>query len=340
MPNVLLVKSIFFFAVLSSCSTVNPLKNYYFSAQPYTGDSSDVEGTRIARNCPRTEVTITRSLYSDARSSGLDLRLLKGVVAGFSPHVNFKKLAKGVKFRLIFNTDDAPVLTAVHFIGVFDEYFLLAHPSGDSQLFEVDSRKNLIPVASGFSSPLDRFSLYKGFGERRHKPKWHIHCALDIPGTDGENVRAVLEAKVIDALNRNNRTGYGTKVILEHSVFIDGRPAKLISTYAHLKFNSITVRKGSYVKSGDVIGKLGNTGFTYSKKGGKGHHLHLETKYPCNRFEGDIPCVSSEPVCEGKKRAFLDLSSYFLGETSSVKIETVSPALTELATSIYKNCQG
>lgn len=62
-----------------------------------------------------------------------------------------------------------------------------------------------------------------------------------------------------------NCNSYGNYVMIDHG---DG----LISLYGHLYQNSITVRKGDYVKQGQVIAKSGSSGNS------TGGHLHFEIR--------------------------------------------------------------
>ena len=69
---------------------------------------------------------------------------------------------------------------------------------------------------------------------------------------------------------RNNCTGfeynsYGNYVLLKH-------PNGMYTMYAHLSYNTVQVRKGQSVKSGQRLGYMGNTGTSY------GGHLHFEVR--------------------------------------------------------------
>lgn len=61
--------------------------------------------------------------------------------------------------------------------------------------------------------------------------------------------------------------GYGNYVAIDHGKASDGKSYKTL--YAHMK--TALVKKGQYVKRGQVIGKVGTTGWS------TGYHLHLET---------------------------------------------------------------
>jgi len=61
------------------------------------------------------------------------------------------------------------------------------------------------------------------------------------------------------------------------------------TAYAHLEYGSIpdSVRVGAWVAIDSVIGRVGNTGYTYPPGGG--HHLHFEVRY-----------VNATGSCSGK----------------------------------------
>ena len=101
-----------------------------------------------------------------------------------------------------------------------------------------------------------------GFGLRqdpfRKRPA--MHSGVDFRGPTGSVVHATAPGKVIKA---GWAGGYGKMVEVRH----DGG---ITSLYAHLSI--ISVRTGQKVKSGDRIGKIGNTGRS------TGPHLHYETR--------------------------------------------------------------
>lgn len=99
------------------------------------------------------------------------------------------------------------------------------------------------------------------FGVRIHpiSKKLTLHEGLDyVPGVD-QNARAVIPG-VVEKVNYST-TGYGNMVVLLH-------PNKIRTIYAHL--DSIQVKEGQRIAEDQVLGKIGNTGFS------TGTHLHYE----------------------------------------------------------------
>ncbi|WP_443713414.1 murein hydrolase activator EnvC family protein [Ruminococcus sp.] len=115
------------------------------------------------------------------------------------------------------------------------------------------------------------YSVSSGVGAR-----WgSYHSGLDIPAAHGTPIHASCSGKVI----RINTTcthdygkesscgcggGYGNYVIIDHG-------NEFITLYGHL--SEVDVEVGDEIKKGDVIGKMGSTGFS------TGDHLHIEIRY-------------------------------------------------------------
>jgi len=98
-------------------------------------------------------------------------------------------------------------------------------------------------------------------GKRSH------HNGTDIVASSPDaHIRSFAAGKVIKA--GYSATGFGNYVVIRHRI---GR-RHFTSLYAHMAKNSVTVRVGSRVVAGSVIGKIGTTGMS------TGVHLHFEIK--------------------------------------------------------------
>lgn len=101
------------------------------------------------------------------------------------------------------------------------------------------------------------------FGYRMH-PIYHkkmFHFGIDMSAPIGRTVYAPADGVVYF---RGVRNGYGKFLILSH-------PFGFSTAYGHL--SKILVRAGQYVRKGDPIAKVGNTGRS------TGPHLHYEVRY-------------------------------------------------------------
>ncbi len=86
------------------------------------------------------------------------------------------------------------------------------------------------------------------------------HSGIDIAAPDGTAVVAALDGRVTKV---TEEPGYGKLVIVDHG-------SGVTTWYAHL--SAITVKERQYVKQGDEIGKVGQTGTA------TGPHLHFEIR--------------------------------------------------------------
>lgn len=134
----------------------------------------------------------------------------------------------------------------------------------------------------------DLTRLASGYGMRMHPILKYrkMHHGMDFTADRGTPIYATGDGKVIKA---SRGTGYGNMVIIDHGF---GYKTK----YAHMsKYNT---RKGRYVKRGDIIGYVGNTGLS------SGPHLHYEVHKndkpinPINFYHGDLTPEEYEIMLE------------------------------------------
>ncbi len=111
-----------------------------------------------------------------------------------------------------------------------------------------------------FRKPLNRMRITSKFTYKRWHPilkKYRPHLGIDIGAKRGTRIYATHKGKVIYA---GWMGGYGKVVKIKHS-------GGYVSLYAHQ--NRIAVKRGQYVKRGQIIGYVGNTGRSTAP------HLHF-----------------------------------------------------------------
>ncbi|PIT92329.1 MAG: hypothetical protein COU08_03305 [Candidatus Harrisonbacteria bacterium CG10_big_fil_rev_8_21_14_0_10_42_17] len=119
----------------------------------------------------------------------------------------------------------------------------------------------LWPVPLATSGGQGRITQH--FGERSNLYRGKPHNGLDIGAPIGTPVIAADDGIVIGVDNNDNswrKYQYGKYVLIEHKT-------NLTTLYAHL--SKQVVSKGDSVKRGDIIGYVGNTGYS------TGPHLHF-----------------------------------------------------------------
>lgn len=124
----------------------------------------------------------------------------------------------------------------------------------------------LIDHYNEFRTPVQA-KVFSKYGPRRRAN----HNGVDLPMKTGEPIFAAFDGKVRYA--KYNTGGFGNLVIVRH-------PNGLETWHAHL--SKMNVKVNDYVKVGQVIGFLGNTGRS------RGPHLHFEVRYCDQSFDPEF----------------------------------------------------
>lgn len=119
---------------------------------------------------------------------------------------------------------------------------------------------------SALRLPLEQNSYWisSEFGKRKNpfSGKMSNHNGIDLAAEEGTPVYAIKDGAAFSCIE--NDPEFGNYIILSHD------QGKLTSVYAHL--SAIRVEKYQYVKKGDIIGYVGQTGLA------TGPHLHFEIR--------------------------------------------------------------
>jgi murein DD-endopeptidase MepM/ murein hydrolase activator NlpD len=108
-----------------------------------------------------------------------------------------------------------------------------------------------------------------------------VHTGIDIDAAEGTPILAAGPGTVVSAdwglftgSEGNENDPYGKAVVIKHDFGYKGET--LYTTYAHM--SEIIAVVGQHVETGDVIGRVGDTGVT------TGPHLHFEVRMGSNTF--------------------------------------------------------
>jgi len=107
-------------------------------------------------------------------------------------------------------------------------------------------------------------SISSDFGSRIHPVYGYKsnHTGIDLPAPYGTAIKSAASGQVIFA---GWSSAYGNYVLIDHG--IDSKKRHIITQYAHC--STMLVVKGDIVVRGDIIGKVGSTGWS------TGNHLHF-----------------------------------------------------------------
>lgn len=111
-------------------------------------------------------------------------------------------------------------------------------------------------------SPLEFSRVSSGFAMRFHPilQQWRAHKGIDYAAPIGTQVKATADGTVEFA---GRQGGYGNVVMVKHQ-------GGFSTSYAHLSSFTRGLKKGARVQQGEVIGRVGQTGWA------TGPHLHYE----------------------------------------------------------------
>ena len=144
----------------------------------------------------------------------------------------------------------------------------------EQELYQYESQLNILIDKSSYpkpkrgilSWPLDTVRITQEFGKTVAAQKLYVsgsHNGVDFGASIGTRVKTVLDGVVVGTGNTDAYKGcysFGKWVMIKH-------PNGLSTIYAHLSV--ISVNQGQELKTGDVVGYSGNTGYS------TGPHLHL-----------------------------------------------------------------
>ena len=114
-------------------------------------------------------------------------------------------------------------------------------------------------------TPVDFRRISSRFGNRFHpvQKKLKRHMGVDYAAKPGTPIRATGDGKIV---LRGNKGGYGKTIIIRHGNVYN-------TLYAHMRNYARGMHPGKYVRQGQIIGYVGQTGTA------TGPHLHYEFRY-------------------------------------------------------------
>lgn len=225
-----------------------------------------------------TELTMANGIVSNSPdasllNAGVPAKIVEQMHAAFDFDRDIvSQLKRGDAFRLIYETKFADGSFVRHgrllamqldHDGKTTELFRFDNDNAGGNFYDADgniSRRTFMRV------PLDVQSVTSEFSPMRRHPVTGVlrpHLGTDFRAPWGALVRAAADGTVDFA---GVGTGYGNYIRIQHGPGIQ-------TLYAHLSSIDPHVKRGTEVKYGEVIGRVGQTGLA------TGPHLHYELKF-------------------------------------------------------------
>jgi len=284
--------------IIHASKTVYPLKNVHIGHKFRRKDSNDtievtyqidatanlslvyeegkqwqafVKPRKLLTRTSVVEGIIHDSLFYDAARAGLEDSLTIKLVDMFAWDIDFSRdLRKGDSFKVMFEEsfDDegkrvGQTILAAEFVNKGYKYTGVRYKNkkGDIEYYS-DEGRNLRKTY--LKSPVKYSRISSRFKTSRKHPVLgynRAHRGVDYAAKSGTPIRAVGDGRVV---YKGWKSGYGRFIEIRH---INGIHS---TAYAHMRQYGKGIRKGSYVKQGQVIGYVGMSGLA------TGPHLHFE----------------------------------------------------------------
>jgi len=237
----------------------SPDKRYIFVITPF-GIKSVVQSIPCHVFLARAEGEITTNLYLSALSHNINPKLILELADIFCWDINFfTDLRPGDKYQFIYEKIYVNGrflcygrILAAKFVNqgrCFEAYYFETHHNNGSY-YDAKGR----PLQKAFlKSPLRYKRISSGFSYHRRHPILGIvrpHLGIDYAAPTGTPVESIADGKIVYI---GWKGGYGKFIKIRHN-------HRYSSTYGHLSRFAKGLKRGSWVKQGQVIGYVGMTG--------------------------------------------------------------------------------
>jgi len=161
----------------------------------------------------------------------------------------------------------------------------------DTLIFLAERKSDMLACIPAIRPIKNMYNVISGFGMRIHPilKTLRRHNGVDITAPHGTPIYATADGVVS---SKQAPSGYGINIMIDHGYSYE-------TLYAHM--SKKTVRPGQKVKRGELIGYVGNTGFSV------GSHLHYEVwkngtpVNPVHYFWSDISPEEYNSILESSK---------------------------------------
>jgi len=268
-----------------------------------------------------TSGTIEHSLFAAAEQAQLNQSTIMELADIFEWELDFSRdIRKGDQFSIVFDRlyregkyiGDGDILAA-EFVRGGKAYRAIRFTTDDgvTRYYSPDGRSKL---RTFLRHPVDVVRITSRFDPNRMHPVLHqirAHRGVDYGSPYGSPIYATADGTIKKAGFQN---AYGNVVTIQHG-------NSITTLYAHMSKIAKSVRAGSRIKQGDVIGYVGKTGRV------TGTHLHYEFR---KNGKHQDPLKVRLPEAAPIDKKYLD-SLRTVSEELIAQMRSVIPEATEMA---------
>jgi len=253
----------------------------------------------------RDVVTVEKTVAGEIQSNlsatieemGISVDLTNKFVDIFAWQVDFQRLQKGDKFKLVYEEEQVEGRTvgikqinAIYFEHFNSPYYAFPFDQGEGkEYYDAEGksmRKALLKYPIEFTRISSRYTLNRFHPVQK---RWKAHLGTDFAAPVGTPIRAVGDGTIEEAQYKSNNGNY---VKIRHN-------GTYTTQYLHMSRIADGVRAGGRIRQGQTIGYVGSTGLA------TGPHLcyrFWKNGVQVDALQVDLP--ASEPVKKENVEAF------------------------------------
>jgi murein DD-endopeptidase MepM/ murein hydrolase activator NlpD len=269
--------------------------------------------------CKRDVITVEKSIAGEIRSNlsetieelGISHELTNKFVDIFGWQVDFQRLQKGDKFKLIYEESQVEGVTvsinqikAIYFEHFGSPYYAFPFDQGEGMnYYDAEGkslRKALLKYPIEFTRISSRYTMSRFHPVQK---RWKAHLGTDFAAPTGTPIRSVGDGTVEEAQYKSNNGNY---VKIRHN-------GTYTTQYLHMSRIADGVRAGTRVRQGQTIGYVGSTGLA------TGPHLcyrFWKNGVQVDALKADLP--PSEPIQKSHMPAFETVKSDLTKKLDSI----------------------
>ena len=320
------------YTIVSEMDSLKSAKAIIYEASPINYYVFHLKDTLIVESCEK-EVTIAEktvagqiktSLYETIDELGISPELTNKFVDVFGWQVDFQRLQKGDKFKLIYQEKqvEGKAYAIGNILGIYFEhfgspYYAIPFDQGDGiDYFDEEGkslRKALLKYPIEFTRISSRYNL-----NRFHPVAkvFRAHLGTDFAAPTGTPIRSVGDGIVLEAQYKG---GNGNYVKVRHN-------ATYTTAYLHMSRIATGMTPGVRVRQGETIGYVGSTGLASGP--------HVCYRFWRNGVQVDalrVELPPSMPVNPNKIDLFSKVKVELIKRLNSIQFEEERPIVAERA---------
>jgi murein DD-endopeptidase MepM/ murein hydrolase activator NlpD len=240
---------------------------------------------------------INSNLSTTIEELGISHELTNKFVDIFGWQVDFQRLQKGDKFKLIYREEQVEGVSvgisqidAIYFEHFGNPYYAFPFDQGNGIDYFDEEGKSLRKALLKY--PIEFTRISSRYTQNRFHPvqkRWKAHLGTDFAAPTGTPIRTVGDGIVLEAQYKSNNGNY---VKIRHN-------GTYTTQYLHMSRIASGIRPGMSVRQGQTIGFVGSTGLATGP--------HLCYRFWKNGVQVDALRVAlppSEPVKKEHKESF------------------------------------